>query len=346
MNINKIAESITRYVAPVIITYNRSKHLNATLDAFFNGGFSTSVVHVLDNASTDETKQVVLDWQKKWPSLKYHKNPYNIGGNANILKSVEIGGAPYHWVIGDDDQWQFDQETLQELLEVLAAGKADVIRLGWLVPASSHGKLIDAKQLVTKESFFYASLSMISSVILKREMIAQYLPLAFQGVVDSYPQLIAPIRAIEEKEEKQDLQVYSLKANLIAHVPSQDAGYFYGDLEWYSCWFRLSRFIDCKKRKKYFVAENLRYMCRDNPGRIKEWAWLLKVLLYYKSFKLNQWPYLLAMLTYGAGRRIDVIMLILTSSLLPTWLLVLLRKIYLKIKKTPEKTARADRSRL
>lgn len=343
MSIDSIAASITRLVAPVIITYNRAEHLDKTLAAFFDGGFSNAVVYVLDNASTDKTKQIVLDWQKKWPNLQYRRNAYNIGGNANILRAVEISDTPYHWVIGDDDEWHFTQENLQELLQALESGSADIIRLGWLVPAKSQGQLINAKELISTESFFYGSLSMISSVILKRENITQHLPLAFQAVVDSYPQLIAPIRSIEENKS---LKIYSLKNNLMTHVPSQDVGYFYGDLEWYHCWFRLTRFIDCKRRKKIFVAEVLHYMCRENPGRIKEWIWLLKVTLYFKSFKLNQWPYLFGMLTYGPGRRLDIGLLIISSCLLPTPLLMFMRKLYLKLKKTPEKIARADRSRL
>lgn len=343
MNINKIAELITQHMAPVIITYNRAEHLNKTLTAFFNGGFSTSVVHVLDNASTDETQQLLCDWQKKWPYLKCHRNLYNIGGNANILKTVEISSTPYHWVVGDDDQLHFESEALQELLDVLTVAEADIIRLGWLVPDANKGKLIEAKKVVSSESFFYASISMISSVILKREKVVCYLPLAFQAVADSYPQLIAPIRSIEENKS---LKIYSLKNNLMTHVPSQDVGYFYGDLEWYHCWFRLTRFIDCKRRKKIFVAEVLHYMCRENPGRIKEWVWLLKVTLYFKSFKLNQWPYLFGMLTYGPGRRLDISLLIIFSCFFPTSLLIFMRKLYLKIKKTPGKIARADRSRL
>ena len=60
------------------------------------------------------------------PGVTLRRNPYNIGGNANILRSVEWSGAQYHWVIGDDE-WTFTPEGLQELQTVFEAGEADII---------------------------------------------------------------------------------------------------------------------------------------------------------------------------------------------------------------------------
>ena len=65
---------------PVLITYNRAEDLMRTLDAFIAADLTWMTLHVLDNASTDNTKLVVNAAQKKWPNLTYHRNLYNIGG--------------------------------------------------------------------------------------------------------------------------------------------------------------------------------------------------------------------------------------------------------------------------
>jgi glycosyltransferase involved in cell wall biosynthesis len=327
---------------PVIITFNRAQNLQATLEAFADSELREMTLHVLDNDSTDETPSVVRDMQTRLPNLLYHRNADNIGGNANILRSVELSNAYYHWVIGDDDEWSLDAEIIQELMSVLAQRKADVIRLGWLVSDKSRGLLLDARALIKEEKLFFASLSMISATIIKRSHVTKYLPQAYQNINDSYPQLVAPICAIEHE----DLRVYTMQQDLMTHTPSQVPGYFAGDFEWYAGWYRTSRFFKDTHLKKTFVREISYYMCRQQPGVIHEQIWLIKVLLYYKSFGLNQWPYLLSMLAYGSGRRMSTLLLMLLNAITPVFMLSMFRKLVFKLKKLPPKSIQVDRSRL
>ena len=44
---------------PVLITYNRAEDLMRTLDAFIAADLTWMILHVLDNASTDNTKWVL-----------------------------------------------------------------------------------------------------------------------------------------------------------------------------------------------------------------------------------------------------------------------------------------------
>lgn len=342
MSINNLPPCISDVLQPVIITYNRAAQLKLALDAFYESNLKDITVHVLDNASTDETPLIVSEMQKKFPNLIYHRNAYNIGGNGNILRSVEIANSKYHWVIGDDDLWLLKPDTLQELMSVLLQGKADIVRLGWLVSDASRGQLTLAKDLLSMECLFFASLSMISATILKRSIVTDYLAQAYQGISDSYPQLVSPICAVE----RGPLYIYTLSVDLMIHTPSQSPGYFCGDLEWYASWFRISRFFTDLQLKKQFVREITYYMCRHKPGLLNEQIWLTKVLLYYKSFGLNQWPYLLSMLAYGSGRRLSVIGLMLINLVTPVSVLSLLRKLYFKLNNLPPKTIQVDRSRL
>tara|TARA_R110000868_G_scaffold69306_2_gene204251 strand:- start:2479 stop:3504 length:1026 start_codon:yes stop_codon:yes gene_type:complete len=333
---------IASHLEPVIITYNRSAQLSRTLKAFAESALKNVTFHVLDNASTDDTHQVVVEMQQKLPNLVYHRNEYNIGGNSNILRAVELGNASYHWVIGDDDEWQITADKLDELVRILAQGKADIVRLGWLVSDDSRHQLELVSDLIIKEKMFFASVSMISATIIRRSLVTSTLPKAYQNVNDSYPQLVAPICAVEQGQ----VFVYTMSQDFMTHTPSQVPGYFCGDLEWPSGWYRTSRFFANEQFKKAFVSEVGCYMTRDKPGMFSESIILTKILLYYKSFGLNQWPYLLSMLAYGSGRRWMVAYLIIVNALSPTILLNKLRKLYFKIKKLPPKTIQVDRSRL
>ena len=328
-------------VSPVIITFNRADRLSTTLQAF-RAALPTTPLHVLDNASTDETPALLGELQQTWPSLLCHRNRYNIGGNANILRSVELADSEYHWVVGDDDEWCFSESALQELQAVLDKGEADMIRLGWLVGEDSRGQLKDARELAEQETLFFASISMISATILRRSLVTHYLSRAYQNINDSYPQLVAPMLAIEDRP----LKVYTLSQNLMVHTPSTVPGYFHGDLEWFAGWYRSARFLRDPRLKKRFVNEASLVACRNHRHPNQQFILLTKIMLYFKSFGLPQRQWLFDMLVYGTGWRLRVAGMILIDAITPTPFLSLARQAWFRIQGKPQKTLRVDRSRL
>lgn len=324
---------------PVLITYNRASCLRKSLEAFFNTGLSGMRLHVLDNASTDNTSEVVSEFQKKWPNLKYHKNKYNIGGNGNILRAIEITDSEYCWIIGDDDDWHL--QFIDELIEILCSQDADIIRLGWLVDDRNKGKYVPAMDLARTEPLFFASISMISATIIRRNIAAAHLPSAYMNIGDAYPQLVSTMLSIQEKP----LTVYSTKNDLMTHTPNTAPGYYFGDLEWYAGWFRTSRFLQDKNLRIKFNGEITKYMTRDRSNK-NGCLWLIKVALNYKAQGINQFNYLLSMMAYGDGWRGRIFLVLLAYCLMPGCLAGGLRRFYRKIYKLPERTLTVDRSRL
>lgn len=325
---------------PVLITYNRSAELRRTLNAFLDAGLTGIKLHILDNASTDETPEVVAGFKTEWPNLTYHRNQYNIGGNANILRALEISSSEFSWILGDDDEWHL--EDISELCSVLGDGKADIIRLGWLVSPTARMEYRQARELVKNDKLFFASISMISATIIRRSLVIKHLPHAYMGIADSYPQLVPILREIS----RQPVMVYSLGQNLITHTPSTTPGYFFGNLEWYSSWFRMSRFIDDRDCRSRFVGEIFGYMTRNRPGPANEFLWMIKVAFNFKALGVNQWPYLLSMIAYGSGWRGRVALLILLYPLMPMKVAEFARKLYFRLTGRTDKGLSFDRSRI
>lgn len=324
---------------PIIITYNRAEFLQQTLQAFLKAGFAQLQFHVLDNASTDNTQEVVTQMQAHWPNLSYHRNKYNIGGNANYLRALEIGDAEYAWIIGDDDQWTFN--GLSELTAIINNEAVDVLRLGWLVTENSRGKSLNAIEIIKQEPLFFASISMISATILRRALVLKYLPQAYANVGDAYPQLV-PILA---ELAVGPLIIYTVTENLMTHTPNPNPGYYFGDLDWYNAWYRTSRFIEDKAIRRQFISEATKIMA-PNKSFFKQWLWLLKVALNFKAFGIAQAEYLLSMLAYGVGHRGALFILALIYCCLPLWCVKLLRKIYIQLTGAADNPPRIDRSRL
>lgn len=42
------------------------------------------------------------------PGVRWHSNAANIGGSTNYLRNIEVAGADYVWLLGDDAAPRFD----------------------------------------------------------------------------------------------------------------------------------------------------------------------------------------------------------------------------------------------
>lgn len=93
----------------ILITYNRAARVENTLKQFFSeeSPVKNCEFIVLDNNSTDTTREVVESWTEKFSNIKYLKNRYNVGLAGNITKAMELADKDYVWIIGDDDKYDF-----------------------------------------------------------------------------------------------------------------------------------------------------------------------------------------------------------------------------------------------
>ena len=325
---------------PVLITYNRSADLQRTLAAFLDAGLTGIKLHVLDNASTDATASVVAAAQAQWPNLSYHRNQYNIGGNANILRAIEMSSSEYSWILGDDDDWHL--ENIDDLIAVLAKGEADLIRLGWLASPDSGGKSIPAIKLASTEKMFFASVSQITNTIIRRDIFIKYLPQAYMNIGDAFPHLVPMMLGLS----RDNLILYTIPNQIMTYKQSSESSYYFGDLEWHNSWFRTSRFLQSDSLRKKFVQDCMDFLTKDKPGFARQFIFLLKIALKFKSLNVKQGEYLLSMFAYGKGWRLRLAGIIMIYSLLPASAAKRLRWIYYRLSGRPDKGLYIDRSRL
>ena len=59
---------------------------------------------VSDNASPDNTKEIVKKWQTSCPvNIKYYRHKENIGMDGNLLQVISMAEGKYCWFLGSDD---------------------------------------------------------------------------------------------------------------------------------------------------------------------------------------------------------------------------------------------------
>ncbi|MDZ7283012.1 glycosyltransferase [Sphingomonas sanguinis] len=114
-----------RKLAICIPTYNRAIELRTLLASIIHDiGESPDVgarleIVVSDNASTDETPAVILEFQGQFDRLTYTRHDHNLGPDRNFLAAVAHAQAEYCWLMGSDDM--IEQGGIARLLKILDA---------------------------------------------------------------------------------------------------------------------------------------------------------------------------------------------------------------------------------
>lgn len=88
-----------------IPTYNRAEFLGALFDSILSQrdyGCQLEVV-VSDNASTDNTSEIIELYKGRFENLVYYRHEANRGADRNFLKVVDLATGDYCWLMGSDD---------------------------------------------------------------------------------------------------------------------------------------------------------------------------------------------------------------------------------------------------
>lgn len=87
----------------VISTFNRGSFIGRTLDSIVGQLTDACEILILDNASTDETQQVVTAYARREPRVRYIRREINQGIDRNFDAAVEAAAGEYCWLLPDDD---------------------------------------------------------------------------------------------------------------------------------------------------------------------------------------------------------------------------------------------------
>lgn len=88
-----------------IPTYNRAPELRQLLSSIAAqlGHTVDLEIVVSDNASTDDTLQMVAEFTAAGMPIHYHRSPENVGFDRNILRVVDLAAGEFCWLFGSDD---------------------------------------------------------------------------------------------------------------------------------------------------------------------------------------------------------------------------------------------------
>lgn len=111
-------------------TYNRAEDLDRCLGSILSqvGGLEEFVeVYVSNNASTDNTREVIQKYLREGYPLNALENATNLGHDGNLEILYETAQTPYFWLFGDDDFLM--PGMLKPIVDVLRSGSYGIVYL-------------------------------------------------------------------------------------------------------------------------------------------------------------------------------------------------------------------------
>ena len=86
-----------------IPTYNRAAYIGETLASIISQSGDDIEIVIVDGASTDNTADVVNEFQGRFENIHYHREKQNNGIDADLAKSVALAQGEYCWLMSSDD---------------------------------------------------------------------------------------------------------------------------------------------------------------------------------------------------------------------------------------------------
>jgi glycosyltransferase involved in cell wall biosynthesis len=329
-----------------IPTYNRAAKLQAQLDRLVPQLTPEVRCCIYDNASTDETQQVVEKYVSQ--GISYHRSPYNVGAALNFFRCFQECQTEWLWILSDDDP--ISSHAVANLLAILHNSAYDFIHTSSLhgrhdvdVAVSEIGQLLKHAKMV--------SLLWISPGIYKISSFRPLLGLFVESISTCGPQFVVILALLERQKGKV----------LLSHVNllSDEAG----EPGWSNLHF-IVRF--CQLPESIFQAASQKATANaifmefyqiammrglaetNNPEQIRKWQRIRKIVpQVLKSYHASApWTYALKN-WFRAGERKKSLLIVHTGILLVVlgWCPVALFDTLLKILPLPEMAARCLQNR-
>ncbi|MHB8782658.1 MAG: glycosyltransferase family 2 protein [Desulfobacteria bacterium] len=96
--------STNPHVTIIIPTYNYARFLPDSIGSAVAQTFQETEILIMDNASTDETREVVRGFMAKDRRIRYVRNDTNIGAIQNFNKGIALAAGEYVKVLCADDR--------------------------------------------------------------------------------------------------------------------------------------------------------------------------------------------------------------------------------------------------
>jgi glycosyltransferase involved in cell wall biosynthesis len=121
-----------------LVVFNGGASLSAAIDSLLAQSYRQFTLHISDNASTDDTKQICEDAAARDNRVVYTRQPNNLGLFANFCFVLNEARTPFFMWAAHDDRW--DVEFVQKNLAGLKADPRAVASISRVLLECTRGQ--------------------------------------------------------------------------------------------------------------------------------------------------------------------------------------------------------------
>ena len=138
-------------VSIVICTYNRAHLIEKAIGSILTQTFSDWELLIIDDASKDNTEEVVKKYYQDDKRISYIRQPQNVGIARNRNTGIELSKGEYIAVLDSDDEW-IDTNKLQKQIDFLESNKDHALIGTNIIIVDENGNKISQTNYDTKDS--------------------------------------------------------------------------------------------------------------------------------------------------------------------------------------------------
>ena len=105
-------------ISVAMALYNGERYLETQLESILKQTSAVDEIIIVDDCSTDQSAEIVLRYQKKYPCIKLYHNEINLGYKRNFRKAVELCQGDLVFLCDQDDFWLPDKvQVMSSVME-------------------------------------------------------------------------------------------------------------------------------------------------------------------------------------------------------------------------------------
>ncbi len=112
-------------ISIVIPAYNEEATIADLLDLVVSKVREVKEVIIIDDGSIDNTRQICMDYEKKYPLVHYYAQPRNMGKTEALKAGIQRSTGEI--VIVQDADLEYDPAEINDVVAPIMEGKADVV---------------------------------------------------------------------------------------------------------------------------------------------------------------------------------------------------------------------------
>ena len=156
-------------ISVIMATYNRASLISRAIESILDQTFQDFELIIVDDGSSDNTKEVIAGFMQKDLRVKYFKNKKNLGLPKTRNEGIKVSRGKYIGLLDDDDEWLPDKlekqinkfQSTPETIGLIYCGLAYISQSGktskTIIPRLKGNLFQD----ILKENFFGSSTPLI-----------------------------------------------------------------------------------------------------------------------------------------------------------------------------------------